>query len=172
MKRILVGFPEKLIARLSAFCIQKECAMAQVVRDSVRRYLDMQEGEDGDIIDLDSGNDSGNGGGEERQEEEVVSNEKPTQQPTQQPTKQRTTYNPEQIWEDRDYIPVMSNVRDGVCDNHYWDKVRRKTWEVVYEDTEGNIKLDHKWICKECLDKQIYMVREFGGKFISTNGKG
>lgn len=153
MKRIIIGFPENLLTRLSSFCAENEYAIAEVVREAVRKYLDLQQGGDGDIVDLDRV--------EIKKPVVTTANMIEVQSnPKELPT--------EKIWEDRNLEDVMAKVKTGFCDKHYWDKVSQKLFLIKFENANGDLTLENKWYCQKCVDDVKKGIEENGGKLLST----
>ena len=74
----------------------------------------------------------------------------------------------EQIWENRDWEPVMAKVKQGYCDKHYWDKITQKLFLVKFENANGDLTLENKWYCQKCVDEVKKGIEENGGKFLPT----
>lgn len=44
-------------------------------------------------------------------------------------------------------------ISEGWCQGHFERGVNHKRYLVTWEDENGDVKIDHKWYCKECLDR-------------------
>lgn len=71
----------------------------------------------------------------------------------------------EQIWEDRNFMPVTAQIGFGFCQTHF-ERKQQKTWFVSAEDGTGKVLTDKKWVCETCLKKMVSGIALNGGRIV------
>lgn len=69
----------------------------------------------------------------------------------------------EQVWEDRNFMPVEAQVSYGWCDGHFEKGVSYKRFLISYDDVNGDPKVKDKWYCELCLTKLKGTIDKQGG---------